>query len=328
VTVVIPARDEAAYIEQAVGSLAGMKVIVVDDNSSDSTAEMARACGAIVISGRALPPGWTGKLWAIAQGVEAASAMRPDYLLLTDADVVHSRDEIARLMRKVSEEGFDLASLMVLLRTESFAEKALIPAFVYFFLMLYPPRSIANPRRRTAGAAGGCMLIRREMLERIGGIAAIRSELIDDCALARAVKRSGGRVWLGLTRETRGIREYGGFGEIWRMISRTAFTQLKYSPLLLCGALAGLGAVFIAPPVLALTFRPVISVVGAALWLIIAASYVPMLRFYRRSLLWAPMLPLITMFYAGATVDSAIRYWIGRGGVWKGRAQAIKTTPR
>ena len=323
-TVIIPARNEATYIGRALDSLAGMHVIVVDDNSSDATAEIARQHGATVVSGRPLPPGWTGKLWAMSQGVEVAAAGHPDYLLLTDADIVHGPGIISSLVTKAELDGFDLVSLMVLLRTESFAEKALIPAFVFFFLMLYPPSWIENPRRRTAGAAGGCMVIRREALERIGGIEAIRGELIDDCALARAVKRSGGRVWLGLTRDSRSIREYEGFGEIWRMISRTAFTQLRYSLLLLCAAIIGLVVAFLMPPVLALTFRPRVAFLGLAAWLGISIAYSPMLRFYRRSILWAPALPLIAMFYAGATLDSAIRYWTGRGGAWKGRTQAVK----
>lgn len=326
IVAIIPARNEAACIGQAVDSLAGTPVIVVDDNSADATGEIARKHGATVISGRPLPPGWTGKLWAVSQGVEAAAADHPDYLLLTDADIVHGPGVVTALATKAATEGYDLVSLMALLRTESFAEKALIPAFVFFFLMLYPPSWIENPKRRTAGAAGGCIVIRREALERIGGIAAIRGELIDDCALARAVKRSGGRVWLGLTRDTRSIREYGGFGEIWRMISRTAFTQLNYSALLLCGTIAGLSVAFVLPPALALTFRPAASLAGLAGWLAMSIAYAPMLRFYRRSLLWAPALPLIAIFYAGATIDSAIRYWTGRGGMWKGRAQAVKTT--
>lgn len=302
-----------------------MHVIVIDDNSSDETGGIARRHGATVIAGSALPLGWTGKMWAVAQGVAVAVDAHPDYLLLTDADVVHGPGSVSQLIAKAEEGQFDLVSLMVLLRTESLAEKALIPAFVFFFLMLYPPALIENPRSRTAGAAGGCMLIRREMLERIGGIEAIRGELIDDCALARAVKRCGGKVWLGLTHDTRSIREYGGFTGIWSMISRTAFTQLNYSPLFLCGTVAGLTIAYLEPPLLALTFQPVATAFGIAAWLLMSLAYAPILRFYRMSLLWAPALPLIALFYAGATIDSAIRYWTGRGGKWKGRAQALRT---
>jgi hopene-associated glycosyltransferase HpnB len=320
VAIVIPARDEAVNIGQAVDSLVPQAtVIVVDDHSSDATAEIARQHGASVIGGEPLPPGWTGKLWAVAQGVNVALEAGPDYLLLTDADIVHAPGNVADLVARAEGHGFDLVSFMMRLRTESIAERALIPAFVFFFLKLYPPAWIASSRYRTAGAAGGCILIRREMLERIGGIETIRGELIDDCALARAVKRKGGKVWLGLTRETRSIRTYGGFGEIWRMISRTAFTQLNYSPLMLCGAIAGLAVTYVAPPVLALTFSPIAGSLGAAAWLMMSIAYAPMLRFYARSVLWAPVLPLVALFYAGATIDSAIRHWTGRGGLWKGR---------
>jgi len=321
VVAVIPARDEAASVGEAVDSLVQQtNVIVVDDHSSDATVEIARRHGATVVNGNPLPPGWTGKMWAVAQGVEQAEDS--EYVLLTDADIVHAPRNVADLVARARAENLDLVSLMVLLRTESFAERALIPAFVFFFLKLYPPAWIANQRRRTAGAAGGCMLIRRAMLEKIGGIAAIRSELIDDCALARAVKRAGGKVSLGLTRETRSIREYGSFAEIWRMISRTAFTQLNYSPLTLCGTLAGLAITYLAPPVLVLTWSPIAAALGGAAWLMMSIAYTPMLRFYRRSIAWAPALPLIALFYSAATVDSAIRYWTGRGGTWKGRAQA------
>ena len=321
VIAVIPARDEEASVGKAVDLLVRQaKVIVVDDHSSDATAEVAQSHGAVVLSGQPLPPGWTGKMWAVAQGVEAAEEC--DYVLLTDADIVHSPENVAGLIACAEAENLDLVSLMVLLRTESFAERALIPAFVFFFLKLYPPSWIASPRHRTAGAAGGCMLIRRAMLAKIGGIAAIRNELIDDCALARAVKRAGGRMRLGLTRETCSIREYGSFGEIWRMISRTAFTQLNYSVLMLCGTLAGLAITYLAPPVLVLTLSPIAVALGGAAWLMMSIAYTPMLRFYRRSIVWAPALPLIALFYSAATIDSAIRYWTGKGGTWKGRAQA------
>jgi len=323
ITVVIPARDEAANIGEAVDSLVHQaNIIVVDDHSSDATAEIARQHGATVISGKTLPAGWTGKMWAVAQGVDAALASRPDYVLLTDADIVHAPGNVAELVARAENEGLDLVSLMVRLRTESSAERALIPAFVFFFLKLYPPAWIASPRHRTAGAAGGCMLIRREMLERIGAIETIRGELIDDCALAKAVKRNGGKVWLGVTTETRSIRAYGGFAEIWRMISRTAFTQLNYSPLLLFGTLAGLALTYVAPPALALTFSPLVAILGAAAWLMMSIAYLPTLRSYGRSIIWAPALPIVALFYAGATIDSTIRYWTGRGGMWKGRAQA------
>jgi hopene-associated glycosyltransferase HpnB len=323
VAVVIPARNEAACVGKAVASLAAQdyggpfEIFVVDDHSTDGTAQAAG--GARVIAAGPLPAGWTGKLWAVAEGVRAAEAFRPDYFLFTDADVVHAPGNLAGLVALAEERGYNLASLMVELRCETLAERALIPAFVFFFLKLYPPRWIASAKRRTAGAAGGCMLVRREAVERTGGIAAIRGELIDDCALARAVKRSGGRIWLGVTSQARSIREYASFAEVGRMIARTAFTQLGYSPLLLAGTVAGMLAIYVLPPVLALGFR---KWPAALAWLAMMAAYAPVLRLYRRSLAWALAMPLVALFYTAATVASAVLYWMGRGGAWKGRAQA------
>jgi hopene-associated glycosyltransferase HpnB len=325
VTAVIPARNEADVVAQAIGSLAAQdypgefRIVLVDDDSADGTADIARRA---VPSGRLtvlraapLPPGWTGKLWAVSQGIEQAGT--PDYLLLTDADIVHPPENLSELAAR-AESGYDLVSYMAKLKCGSLAERALIPAFVFFFFMLYPPAWIRNPRRKTAGAAGGCILMRRSMLERIGGIAAIRGELIDDCALARAVKQAGGRVWLGLSENTRSIRGYAAFGEIGRMISRTAFTQLGYSPLLLAGTVLGLAMAYWLPVALTLAGQPL----GAAAWLLMSICYRPALRFYGRSPLWAPLLPVIAAFYMGCTVHSALQYWRGAGGLWKGRAQA------
>jgi len=323
IAIVIPARNEALLIGKAVASLAvqdyggPFDLFVVDDHSTDRTAEAAS--GAHVVAAGPLPEGWTGKLWAVSEGVRAAAAFEADYFLLTDADIVHAPVSLSRLVAHAEAGGYDLASLMVELRCETLAERALIPAFVFFFLKLYPPRWIANTKRRTAGAAGGCMLVRRDTLERIGGIATIRAELIDDCALAKAVKRGGGRVWLGLTSQARSIRQYASFAEVGRMISRTAFTQLGYSPLLLAGTVLGMSAIYLLPPVLALGFR---SWLAALAWLMMMAAYAPVLRLYRRSLVWAPALPLVALFYTAATVASAIEYWRGRGGAWKGRMQA------
>ncbi len=316
VAVVIPARDEAAVIGKAVASLAAQEyggafeIFVVDDHSTDGTAEAAR--GAHVVPARPLPEGWTGKVWAMSEGVRAAETFAPDYFLFTDADVVHGPGILSGLVALAEERGYNLASLMVELRCETFAERALIPAFVFFFLNLYPPRT-------KAGAAGGCMLIRREALERIGGIESIGGELIDDCALARAVKQSGGRVWLGVTSRARSIRGYGSFAEVGRMIARSAFTELRYSTLALAGTVLGMVMIYLLPPVLALGFR---SWTAALAWLMMMAAYVPVLRQYRRSPMWALALPLVAAFYTGATVVSATNYWTGRGGMWKGRAQA------
>src|SRR6185312_16022918 len=251
ITAVIPARDEAAVIGCAVKSLLSqrfsglLRVIVVDDNSTDGTAAAARAIASVsshlqVVAAGTLPPGWTGKLWALSEGLREAAIDSPDFFLLTDADILHSPDNVERIAGAALAGGLDLVSLMVRLRCESLAERALIPAFVFFFFLLYPPSWIANPKKETAGAAGGCILIRPEALERIGGLQSIRGELIDDCALARAVKGSGGRIRLGVTADTHSIREYGGFADIERMIRRTAFTQLGYSPWLLAGTLLGM----------------------------------------------------------------------------------------
>jgi hopene-associated glycosyltransferase HpnB len=322
VVAVIPARDEASSIGAAVASLATqVRVIVVDDASSDDTGGIARAAGAEVVAARPLPAGWTGKMWAVSEGVRAAGS--PQYLLLTDADIVHAPENVAGLVARAQSRGYDLVSYMVRLRCEAFAEQALIPAFVFFFFLLYPPAWIADSRRRTAGAAGGCMLIRRDALERIGGIERIRSEVIDDCALARAVKESGGKVWLGLSGSTHSVREYRAFGEVGRMIARTAFTQLGYSTWLLAGTVVGLLMTYLVPPGLTLFAPPgAARAMGAAAWIVMTASYWPTVRYYGRPWFWAPLLPAIALFYLCATVWSAVAYWMGRGGMWKGRAAA------
>ena len=335
VVAVVPARDEAEFIGRTVGSLlaqddAGpLHVIVVDDHSSDNTAAAARDAAAeasasdrlTVIASAPMPPGWTGKLWAVCQGVAAARAHDPDYLLLTDADIVHAPGNLAGLVAHAEKGGYDLTSLMVRLHCASMWERLLIPAFVWFFFMLYPPRWVADPRARTAAAAGGCMLVRRDALERIGGIDSIRSEIIDDCALARRIKAHG-QVWLGLAHGTRSIRPYGGWRPIWDMIARCAFAQLGYSTVALVGMVVALTVIFVAPPLLLLSGSAVAMALGASAWLAMSVAYVPILRFYRCSLWLAPLLPLIALFYTAATIGSAVQFWRGRGGRWKGRYQA------
>jgi len=325
IVAVVPARNEAETVGRAIASLAAQRypgafhIVLVDDASSDGTAEAARAATPpellTVIRSAPLPSGWTGKLWAVAQGVHEAARLRPDYLMLTDADIEHPSGNAAALAARAESGGYALVSYMATLECRSFAERAMVPAFVFFFFMLYPPAWIADPRRATAGAAGGCMLVRREALEGAGGIEAIRGELIDDCALARAIKRAGGRVWLGLSAATRSIRRYRSFAETFGMISRTAFTQLRNSYAMLAGTVAGLALVYLVPPCTAL------SAFGAAAWLMMAVCYYPALRFYRRSPLWAPLLPLVAAFYLAATVYSAVAWRRGAGGMWKGRAQ-------
>lgn len=336
IAAVIPARNEADVIGPALSSLfkqdlsAPLKIVLVDDGSTDGTAEAAQAVAQggdlTILLSKPLPPGWTGKLWAMSQGVAHAEQFQPDFLLLTDADIRHGRRSVADLVAVAEERGCDLASYMVRLVCRTWAERLLIPAFVYFFFKLYPPAWTASPRFKTAGAAGGCMLIRTETLSRIGGLAAIRGEVIDDCALARAVKRSGGRVWLGLAPDAESLRPYYSFAEIGRMISRSAFYQLHHSALLLGATVLGLGMTYIAPPALALGGCNVAAGLGASAWLLMTASYLPVIRFYRLSPLWALTLPFAATFYMGATLHSAFAYWSGRGGAWKGRIQDARAS--
>jgi hopene-associated glycosyltransferase HpnB len=333
--VVIPARNEAGVIAETIESLlkqdanGPLHVFLVDDESSDGTVDIARAAAArrgapdrlTVRQSSSLPPGWTGKLWAVSQGIAEAMRWQPDFLLLTDADVSHAPDNVSRLLAVAEGQGYDLTSLMVKLNCGHVAERLLIPAFVYFFLLLYPPKWIRNRGRKVAGAAGGCMLVRPAALERMGGIESIRGEIIDDCALARGIKRSGGTVWLGLTPTTRSHRAYGGLAEIERMISRTAFNQLQHSTLLLAGTVVGLICTYLMPIALLFSSNPTAVALGGAAWLLMVITYLPMVRFYDLSAGWALTLPLAAVFYLTATVHSAWKYWRGRGGEWKGRAQ-------
>lgn len=331
VAVIVPARNEADLIGQTIQSLLAqdypgpLHIFVVDDQSSDETAAVVRDAAAehgdrlTIIASVPLPAGWTGKMWALAQGVQQASAFAPDYFLFTDADVVHAPQSVSSMVALAEAGNHDLVSMMVTLRCESFPERALIPAFVFFFFMLYPPAWVNSKKHKTAAAAGGDILVRPAALARIGGIAAIRHELIDDCALAREIKRTGS-VWLGLTKNARSIRPYVSFGVIGRMISRNAFYQLNHSAWLLIGTIIGLAVTYAAPPVL-LFFGSWAALFGASAWLLMTFSFMPIERFYSLSPLWALALPLVAMFYAGATVHSAIQYWLGRGGEWKDRVQ-------
>jgi hopene-associated glycosyltransferase HpnB len=336
VIAVVPARNEAETIGQTIVALVqqdypgAFSVLVVDDHSQDGTSRVAhqtaREKGAEsrvkIQAASELPSGWTGKLWALEQGVAIASADAPAFYWFTDADIVHAPDTLRRLVARAEQNKLDLTSLMVLLQAKTLPERALIPVFLFFFLKLYPPRWIADANARTAGAAGGCILLRRAALERVGGFAAIRGEVIDDCALARAVKRSGGRIWMGLTRASVSLRSYRSFAEVRDMIARTAFTQLRYSVLVLLGALLGMFFTYFAP--VALLFAPDLTprILGLAAWLLMSLAFLPTVRFYRLSPLWAPRLPLAAAFFSYATVLSAARYWLGHGGQWKGRAQA------
>jgi hopene-associated glycosyltransferase HpnB len=309
-------------------------IFVVDDHSSDGTAETARKAAdeagfwdrLTVIDGAALPAGWTGKLWAVHQGVEQALLIQPKFLLLTDADIYHSSENLARLLTGAGRGQYDLTSLMVRLHCEAAAERLLIPAFVFFFFLLYPPEWIRDPQSTTAGAAGGCMLVRPKALARIGGIPAIRGEIIDDCALARAVKCSGGKVWLGLTADTTSLRGYESFDDISQMIARTAFNQLRHSSWLLVGAVAGLILTYLVPLALLVSGYWPAALLGSIAYLMMSLSYLPMVRFYGLSSAWALTMPLAAVFYMVSTVRSAFNYWSGRGGEWKGRVQDVQSS--
>jgi hopene-associated glycosyltransferase HpnB len=337
IAAIIPARDEAACIGETVSSLlrqayAGeFNVIVVDDQSRDGTAQAARdaaqnlgqADRLKVVSGKPLPGGWTGKLWAQQQGVTSVEDLPnpPDYLLFTDADIVHGVDALSPLMARALANGFVLTSLMVKLRCKSFAERLLVPAFIFFFQMLYPFAWANDPRRGTAAAAGGCMLVRRDVLREAGGLAAIRGALIDDCALAKLLKARG-PIWIGLTERVHSIRAYPKLADIRRMVSRTAYAQLGYSPLLLAGTIAGLALVYLAPVALAVFADGVAQFLGLFVWLLMALAFRPTLRLYGLSAFWGLALPAIAAIYMAFTLDSAYQHARGRGGMWKGRAQA------
>ena len=330
VVAVIPARNEAAVVGRAIASLLAQdyagdfRIVLVDDHSSDGTADAARmAAGAqsdriAIVAARPLPAGWTGKLWALSEGVRQI-AVPPALYLFTDADIAHHPSNLSELVARLEGERRDLVSLMVKLRCESLAERFLIPPFVFFFAMLYPFAWSNDSRRATAAAAGGCILLRRSAYERIGGWESLKGELIDDCALARKVKR-GGAIWLGLTQRTISLRAYPRIADIWNMVARTAYTQLGYSPLLLGGTVLGMTATYFLPLVLLLSGGGA-AVIGALSWAAMVVAYAPMLRFYGLSLAWAPLLPAAASVYLAATVASAWRHWRGRGGEWKGRVQ-------
>lgn len=335
VVAVVPARNEAETIARSVISLAKQdypgefSIIIVDDHSEDGTAALARQAAAAsgakrsltVHSGTALPPGWTGKLWALNEGIQVAANQSAEFFWFTDADIEHAPDTLRRLVFRAERDSLDLASLMVLLQAKTFAERLLIPPFLYFFLLLYPPRWIAEPDAITAGAAGGCILLRRNVLAPIGGIASIRGEVIDDCALARAVKKNGGRIWMGLTRTSVSLRSYGTFAEIRDLIARTAFAQLHYSFVLLIATLAGLFVSHLLAWILFFTYPGEAWVLVDTAIALMTATFLVTVRFYNQSPVWALTLPFAAIFYGYATSLSAVRYWLGRGGQWKGRAQ-------
>ena len=338
VTVVIPARDEAELIGTAVRSHltqsypGQLSVVLVDDQSTDGTAnvatqvakELAQESSLTTLTGKPLPAGWTGKLWAMEQGFRhlQEQSTHPDYVLFTDADIEHDAASMRQLVLRAETEKLDLVSLMVQLRCQSFWERRLIPAFVFFFQMLYPFPWVNDPRKKTAAAAGGCALIRFSALERIDGLQTIRHALIDDCALGAAVK-AGGPIWLGLSTTTRSLRPYPDLQSIWNMVARSAYTQLHYSPWLLIGTVLGMLLVYLVSPlgvVLGVIWgQPVLILIGLAGWLMMALAYWPTLQLYGGSPLLALALPGIALLYTLMTLDSARRHWAGQGGAWKGR---------
>ena len=335
VAVVVPARNEAENIAQSMTSLLrqeypAFSLIVVDDDSDDGTADVARRTAASlraeqklsIVESRTLPERWTGKLWAVKQGIAAAEEkLAPKYLLLTDADIVHAPDTLSWLVAQAEAHHLVLASLTARWRCQGFAERVHIPAFIYFFQMLYPFAWVNRPEHAMAGAAGGCMLVRADALRAAGGIEIIRDALIDDCALAGALKKQG-PIWLGLTDRVVSIRPYASWGEIRRMVARTAYAQLRYSPLMVAGTVFGMALTYLVPPFMTLFGSGWAQLCGALAWALMAISFQPILRFYRLSPLWGVALPAISFLFMLYTLDSAYQYAAGKGGSWKGRVQA------
>jgi len=340
VAAIVPARDEAETIGKTALSLLNqdypgeLEVAVVDDESTDGTAAAARAAGGAgadrhpqrrlaVLAGAPPPPGWTGKTWAMRQGLAAldARASQPDYVLFVDADILLAPDVLRRLVALAEVRCAPLASLMVKLNCATFAERQFVPAFVFFFRMLYPFAWVNDRERKTAAAAGGCMLVRREALAAAGGLEAIKGALIDDCALGALLKRAG-PIWLGLTADAASLRTHPSMSDFGRMVARSAFAELRFSALRLAAAIAGLGLVFVAPPLLALFAEGAARAAGALAWAMMALAFAPTLRFYRQPPVLGLALPGVAVAYAAFTLLSAADHWRGRGGLWKGRFQA------
>ncbi|CAM5242109.1 Glycosyltransferase OS=Streptomyces chartreusis OX=1969 GN=HUT05_47855 PE=4 SV=1 [Streptomyces chartreusis] len=339
VCVVVPARDEAAVLALSLPSLLAQdypgraEIFLIDDGSSDGTGELARELARrhgglpLTVDSPGEPPaGWTGKLWAVRHGMGLARARDPEYLLLTDADIAHAPDSLRELVAAARTGDFDAVSQMARLRVESLWERLVVPAFVYFFAQLYPFRRIGKEGSRTAAAAGGCVLLRAEAAERARIPDAIRHAVIDDVALARAVKRGGGHIWLGLAEQVDSVRPYPRLGDLWRMVSRSAYAQLRHNPVVLAGTVAGLALVYLVPPAALIAglagADTATAACGGGAWLVMTGTYVPMLRYYGQPLWLAPLLPFTAFLYLLMTVDSAVQHYRGRGAAWKGRTYA------
>ncbi|MGW2560962.1 glycosyltransferase [Streptomyces sp. NPDC001514] len=343
VVIVVPARDEAGVLPESLPSLLRQaypgeaEVILVDDGSTDGTGELARKLSVqyeglpLTVASPGEPePGWTGKLWALRHGIALARTRRPEYLLLTDADIAHEPDSLCELVAAARTNGLDLVSQMARLRVATAWERLVVPAFVYFFAQLYPFRWINKERAWRTAAAGGCVLLRMEAAERAAIPDSVRQSVIDDVAVARAVRRAGGRVWLGLAERVDSIRPYPRLADLWRMVSRSAYAQLRHNPLLLAGTVAGLAVVYLAPPVALCAGLfgadargdTVAGWAGFLAWAVMAGTYVPMLRYYRQTLWLAPLLPFTALLYLLMTLDSAVQHYRGRGAAWKGRTYA------
>ncbi|WP_322747363.1 MULTISPECIES: glycosyltransferase [unclassified Frankia] len=349
VTVIVPARDEAEMLPHSLPSLLGqhypgsLRVVLVDDASDDGTGDVARALGRhpdaqvplTVITSQPRPAGWVGKVWALEQGMRTVPP-DVDWLLFTDADIAHGPDSVTRLVSHATSRGLDLTSLMAVLRTQNRWERIIIPAFVYFFAQLYPFRRANRPDARTSAAAGGCVLLRRAALERAGGLAAISGAVIDDCSLASAVKRTGGRTWLGLADRgphgVRSVRPYPQLADLWKMVARSAYTQLRHSPALLAGTVVGLIFAYLIPPLAAVAglaglaagagggAAAVAAAAGISAWVVMTITYLPMVRYYRQPLPVVLTLPAVAVLYVLMTLDSARAHRRGHGAAWKGRA--------